>query len=123
MKILRTFYFGILASFCSATAMGGPVDPSGQELVTAPIQTLNSPSQLSAIEENARLAAHGNDHHQRSIACIYHRAVERKLYLNASTVGSVSPRFSSPSEPETDDRLNGSFLDRAFYSTRSHQQP
>ena len=34
-----------------------------QDVVATPIQTVNSPSLLSAVEENSRLAAHRNDRH------------------------------------------------------------
>ncbi len=55
--MLRTFYLGILASFYSITAMGEPVNQTGQEFEAAPTQS------LSAVEENSRLAAHGSDRH------------------------------------------------------------
>jgi hypothetical protein len=36
---------GILASFYGSSATAEPVDPTGQELVAPPIQTITSPSE------------------------------------------------------------------------------
>src|SRR5271165_5256181 len=67
MKIWGSFYFGVLASCYSVSAAGAPMDPAGQELSSTPIRALTSPGLLSAVEENSRLAAHGNDRHYTNL--------------------------------------------------------
>jgi lipid A 3-O-deacylase len=124
MKILRTLYLGILASFCSATGMGGPVvDPSGQELVTAPIQTLNSPSQLSAIEENSRLAPHGNDRHYTNGALLAFTTgpLSENCIWNAPArwLGQSTFLFH-PQSLKTDDRLEWIIFGQSIFTPQDH---
>jgi lipid A 3-O-deacylase len=123
MKILRAFYLGILASFCAATGIGGPVDPSGQELVTAPVQTLNSPSQLSAIEENSRLAAHGNDRHYTNGALLAFTTgpLSENCIWNAPArwLGQSTFLFH-PQSLKTDDRLEWIIFGQSIFTPQDH---
>jgi lipid A 3-O-deacylase len=123
MKILRTFYLGILASFYSITATGEPVDPTGQEAVAAPIQALNSPSLLSAIEENSRLAAHGNDRHYTNGTMLAFTTgpLSENCIWNAPTrwLGESTFLFHPPSR-ETDDRLEWIILGQSIFTPQDH---
>ena len=115
--MLRAFYLGILASFYSITATGEPVDPTGQELVAAPIQALNSPSLLSAVEENSRLAPHGNDRHYTNGIMLGYTTgpLSENCIWNAPTrwLGESTFLFHPPTR-ETDDRLEWIILGQSI---------
>jgi hypothetical protein len=84
------------------------MDPAGQGVVSTPIRALTSPSLLSAVEENARLAAHGNDrHYTNGITLSYTTGpLSEKNIWNAPTrcLGESTFLFR-PQTLETDDRL------------------
>jgi lipid A 3-O-deacylase len=126
VKILRTFYLGILASFYGITAMGEPVDPTGQELVAAPIEALNSPSLLSAVEENSRLAAHGNDRHYTNGVMLSYTTgpLSENCIWNAPTrwLGESTFLFH-PLSPKTDDRLEWIILGQSIFTPQDHSAP
>jgi hypothetical protein len=117
--------FGHFSEFLQHYCNGEPVDPTGQELVAPPIQVLNSSSQLSAVEENSRLAAHGNDrHYTNGIMLTYTTGpFERKLHLECPEPVARRIHVSlSPSKPENR-RSTGMdhFGAEYFYSTRSQR--
>jgi lipid A 3-O-deacylase len=123
MKIWGIFYFGALACCHSVSATDGPVDSAGQEVVATPIQTVNSPSLLSAVEENSRLAAHGNDrHYTNGIVLSYTTGpLSEKSIWNAPTrwLGESTFLFR-PQTVETDDRLEWIILGQSIFTPQNH---
>ena len=123
MKILGTFCLGVLASCSSIIATAGTVDPTGEDAVAAPIQALNSPSQLSAIEENSRLAAHGNDRHYTNGAMLAYTTgpLSENCLWNAPTrwLGESTFLFHPPTR-ETDDRLEWIIVGQSIFTPQDH---
>jgi lipid A 3-O-deacylase len=123
MKILRTFCLGVLAGFCSMTATAEPVDPTGQELVTPPIQALTSPSVLSAVEENSRLSAHGNDRHYTNGAMLSYTTgpLNENCLWNAPIrwLGDSTFLFH-PQSLKTDDRLEWIIFGQSLFTPQDH---
>src|ERR1700737_171198 len=63
MKLPWIFCLKVLLNCYSVSVTGAPLDPAGQDAMCTPIQAVTSPSLLSGIEENSRVAPHGNDRH------------------------------------------------------------
>jgi hypothetical protein len=123
MRIWGTFYLSVLACCYSVSATGGPVDPTSQDVVAAPIQTVNSPSLLSAVEENSRLAAHGNDRHYTNGIMLSYTIgpLSEQSIRNAPTrwLGDSTFLFH-PQSPETDDRLEWIILGQSIFTPQDH---
>jgi lipid A 3-O-deacylase len=123
MKILGAFYLGVLACCCGLNARGGPVDSTAQEAVAAPIQALTSPSQLSAVEENSRLAAHGNDRHYTNGAMLAYTTgpLSENCIWNAPIrwLGESTFLFQ-PQTRETDDRLEWIIFGQSIFTPQDH---
>jgi lipid A 3-O-deacylase len=123
MKILGTFYLGALACCHTVSATGGPVGSAGQDDVASPIQTVNSPSLLSAVEENSRLAAHGNDRHYTNGFMLSYTTgpLSEKTIWNAPIrwLGESTFLFH-PQSLETDDRLEWIILGQSIFTPQDH---
>jgi lipid A 3-O-deacylase len=123
MKISWIFFLGFLASCYSVTAADGPVDPTALEGLAAPSQTLSSPSLLGAVEENSRLAAHGNDrHYTNGIMLSYTTGpLSEQSIWNAPIrwLGACTLLFH-PQTLKTDDRLEWIILGQSIFTPQDH---
>jgi lipid A 3-O-deacylase len=123
LKILGTFYLGVFVSCYSIIATAGTVNPTNEDAVAAPIQALSSPSQLSAIEENSRLAAHGNDRHYTNGTMLAYTtgSLSENCIWNAPArwLGESTFLFHSPSR-EIDDRLEWIILGQSIFTPQDH---
>jgi lipid A 3-O-deacylase len=115
---------GVFASCYSVSTTGAPLDLAGQGVVSTPIQALNSPSLLSAVEENSRLAAHGNDRHYTNGIMLSYTTepLSDKSIWNAPTrwLGESTFLFH-PQTFETDDRLEWIILGQSIFTPQNHQ--
>jgi lipid A 3-O-deacylase len=122
MKWSKILYLGLLLSYHTDLAVGGPVETAGQEVAISPAPA--SPGQISFVEENVTFGPRGDD----------------RDYINGTnlsyTTGSLGENsiWSSPirwlgestflfhhQSSETDNRLQWTVLGQSIYTPENHQ--
>jgi hypothetical protein len=123
MKLSRVFSLLVFFYCASFSAIGGPLDPAGQE-ASMSLQAPACRSQLSAVEENVASSPHGDDRHYTNGIKLSDTTgpLGDNSIWNAPTrwLGEFTFLFHRQTS-ETDDRLEWTILGQSFFTPQNHR--